>query len=213
MEYEYKYRLPDKTDFKKFRSLVDTLIMPPKYHSHLGIKSDDYYFSKQDDFLRYRTRPHEGGRSELTIKKKLHKDSVSSRVEVNLETTSTYGDIEAFAKVLGYKFNFSINKYSDVWTFEDVILAHYEVGICNVSDVNYNFQAHKAGHFVEIEIVNSMSSDEAFKILNRWEKYLKPFGITKKNRVNASLFDMYRCSKEKSSLQKKIDKKLLNRTK
>ncbi len=206
LEVEYKYKLPNKTDFNKFRDFVFTLIKKPElgYCSQkLGIWSSDHYFSKNDDFLRYRTMFNSVTSPELTIKKKLHKDSISSRVEVNLLTTSTYGDIEEFAKLLKYKFDFSLNKHYDIWAFEDVHLSHYSVEVINVCDVNYKFPRKQ--HFVEVEVCDCPVVSYS-AILNKWEKLLKPFGITKKERVDKSLFDMYRCSLKRSTIQKKIDR-------
>lgn len=201
MEFEYKYRLSREFNFTEFRALVDTFLRPsnPCYGSHWGISSVDCYFSKKNDFLRYRTLV--GEPSELTIKKKLHKDCVSSRVEVNLLTQSTRPYIEEFVKLLGYEFDFSIYKYNDSWIFKDVTLVHYSV----TSKGNF----FKSEDFVEVElrdIKESLSKKYAYKILNTWEKLLKPFGITKKHRIDKSLFDLYRSGSKRGKIKKKINR-------
>jgi adenylate cyclase class IV len=206
LEYEYKYRLPDKTDFIEFREFIDTLINKPRLGFcswDCGVRSYDHYFSKQDDFLRYRAKS--AGSNELTIKKKLKKDVLSARAEVNLKINSTKEDTEEFAKLLGYKFDFSLDKYADTWNFEEVQLSHYAVLVNDASDEDYDQQGDLGGHFVEIEVLGAPRSGY-YKILNKWEKLLKPFGVSKNNRVNKSLFELYRCSVEHKNL-KVVDQK------
>lgn len=214
MEYEYKYRLFDDIEFMWVRDFVGTLIKQKELGFdawNLNIKSTDHYFSKKDDFLRYRVKSnHVVDKSdELTIKKKTTEKNVIARQEVNLSTASSYGDVDAFCNLLGYKFNFSINKCSDVWTFEDVHLSHYSV---EVFLGNPKKMPLREVHFVEVEIVDSMTKRASIKILNKWEKLLKPLGITKNSRVNESIFEMYRCSTKKSNIKKQTDRKLLNRS-
>jgi adenylate cyclase class IV len=51
-------------------------------------------------------------------------------------------------------------------------------------------------NFVEIEVseekISSMTEKEAWAIIEKYERALEPVGLTAKNRLRKSLFEMYR---------------------
>ena len=50
-------------------------------------------------------------------------------------------------------------------------------------------------HFVEIELdeekIHKLTEDQAWAIIRQYEAVLEPLGITYRNRLNKSLFEMY----------------------
>ena len=87
--------------------------------------------------------------------------------------------------MMGYKFNFSIWKSCHIYNFKDATLVFY-----TVKDDN-----DKIDHFVEIELdeksIHKLTYDEAMRTIRRYEDILAPLGITYRNRLSKSLYEMY----------------------
>lgn len=183
LEIESKYRA-DKIDRLKFKELGNSL--NPK--NFLYVESDDTYYTKSEtEFLRYRAadKNTKSKRSELTFKKKTARNNNLVRVEVNLRVdTNTPETVKEFAEGLGYKFNFQITKYCDIYYYDDADIVYY-----SVRDEEGKYQS-----FMEIEVMEgyAKSQEEAKAILSKYEKLLEPLGITYQNRLRKSLFEMYR---------------------
>lgn len=182
LEIETKY---DANDIEriKFKALMESLV--PK--TFLYVEGTDVYYVKQEnDFLRYRmaARHLDDKRSELTFKKKSVDKNNNVRTEVNLRVDINDPTlVAAFCEGLGYKRNFSVYKYCDIYFFEDANLVYYDV----VSDGGIG------GSFIEIEASEEigLTADQAWEVVQKYEKLLAPLGITAQKRKKLSLFEMY----------------------
>ncbi len=143
-------------------------------------------------FMRYRRPSHglDGDRKELTTKYKQDgaKNNIK-REEKNVRVDNTEEDtIMSFVKDIGYKLNFSIWKTCHIYNFEDATLVFY-----SVYDTT-NGKASKMDNFVEIEVseekVSEMTEEQAWGIIQKYEKALETVGLTSKNRLRKSLFEM-----------------------
>ena len=204
IEFETKYRIDD-TFLIQFKQIIDLLEDEKKF---LYIEGPDLYFTYPDwwfknnpqwdssgTFVRYR-RPSYGldnGRRQVTwkYKKKDSKNNIQ-RKELNfdlMEKTSDNTVIEQLDSS-GVKFNFSIVKNCHIYNFDDATIVFY-----TVYDTTYG-RPKKSDSFVEIEVneekVSKMTENEAWSVIDKYEKILAPIGITPKKRLKKSLFEMYK---------------------
>lgn len=183
IEVESKYYAND-INMKDFNELVQDLLNPKFLH----VSSFDSYYSKEgvdDSFLRYRYGNETG---ELTVKKKLTQNNNIFRTEVNipLRGATAESDIREFASVLGLTHNFTIYKTASIAFSEDVVVAYYIVYDPHMKELN---------KFIEIEANEHKhwkDEKQAFAAVKRFEKLLSPLGISSKNRIKESLFELYR---------------------
>lgn len=181
-EFETKYRVEGDLVYK-FKAIVSEL----DYKNFVYAEGPDYYYTKPDgSFLRYRKAVTEK-RAEVTMKEKptgaksnISRKEVNWRVDRNSKETIHEGAI-----MMGYKFNFSIWKSCHIYNLKDATLVFY-----TVRDDN-----NKLDHFVEIELdednIHNLTLNEAMDIIRKYEKVLAPLGITYKNRLTKSLYEMY----------------------
>lgn len=145
---------------------------------------DDYFTNENGDFIRYRHHDHMG---ELTIKRKTNDSNNLNRIEVNLPTEGKSSKtVAAFVDLLGYKHNFSIFKTCKIAFLEKVVMVYYVV---------YDSNLNEKHRFIEVEANESYrwsSEDEAWEEVLKYEKFLEPLGITSKNRLRKSLFEIFR---------------------
>lgn len=182
LEIETKY---DGTDVDRmaFKTLAKTL-NPTRF---LYVESRDiYYVREKDDFLRYRMPVEHisDPRAELTFKKKTISANNMIRTEVNLRVDLNSPELlTAFCEGLGYKRNFSVYKMCDIYFFEDANIVFYSV----VDDND------KTASFVEIEASEEigLTQEQAWAVIQKYEKLLAPIGITAQKRKKLSLFEMY----------------------
>lgn len=182
IEFETKYRVEGDLIYK-FKSIVSKL----DFKKFIYVEGPDYYYTKPDgSFLRYRKAINEK-RAEVTMKAKPEgANSNIKRKEINWRVDNTpFETIEAGANIQGYNFNFSIYKICHIYNFNDATLVFY-----TVRDLN-----NKIEHFIEIELdedkTSELTQEEAMNIVRKYEKILEPLGITYKNRLSKSLFEMY----------------------
>lgn len=181
-EIETKYRA-DNIERLSFKDLARTIAGAKLEY----IESYDIYYTREgDEFLRYRySEDKKEKRAELTFKKKHNQLNNIVRTEVNLRVDANSIDtVEAFAEGLGYKKNFKIWKLCDIYKLDDAVLVYY-----SVKDEEGKYQ-----HFIEIEVKEGLpkSEEEAWAIINKYEKLIEPLGISPQNRLKKSLFEMYR---------------------
>lgn len=178
-EIEFKYSANDikMSDFSK---LAQTFT--PEWM--LVSSFDDYFTNNKDEFIRYRYHDHMG---ELTIKRKTTDLNNNNRIEVNVPTDGKSSSaIEAFVNLLGYKRNFSIFKTCKIAFLEKVVLVYYIV---------YDENLDEKERFIEVEAKESYpwsSEEEALEEVIKYEKLLEPLGITSKNRLRKSLFEIFK---------------------
>jgi adenylate cyclase class IV len=145
---------------------------------------DDYFTDVNDNFIRYRYTDNGG---ELTIKRKLSHKNNNHRIEVNIPTSGdNIKSVAAFVDLLGYKHNFGIYKTCRIYWSETAVFAYYVV---------YDKEMHELRRFIEIEANEAYSwksEEEAWEEVVRCEKILEPVGITSKNRLKKSLFEIFK---------------------
>lgn len=191
-EFETKY-ITEEANLIKFKKIAQNIE---------GLKSfvyaegpDRYYVPNlpvEALFARYRRAAHEKKPTEwLTYKKKLIENRSYKRKEPNIFVTGTsLTDIEAALEMNGYEFNFTIYKYCHIYFYGDAVLVFYTV--VDGDD--------KHTSFIEIEVdeqtIGKKTEEEAWDVVRKYEAFLEPLGITYRNRLQKSLFDMYRKEKK-----------------
>jgi predicted adenylyl cyclase CyaB len=181
-EFETKYKIADgnvQYEFKRIMEQVHSL-------NCFYVQSDDVYFVKGDEFLRYRFADDKKvKRSELTYKAKIKSANNIIRKEINLRVDANdRNTVKEFCETLGYIYNFTINKACHIYHADDATLVFYSV---RDSD-------NELTHFIEIEVGEDLKVTESqgWDIIKKWEKALEPLGIKAQNRLRKSLFEMYR---------------------
>jgi len=149
---------------------------------------DHYYEKTKHEFLRYRA----GLRPELTVKKKTKTKNNYVRTEINLPLDKETSEkrrlqiVDAFCGHLGFVHNFTIYKVCQIYFYEKFNLVYYVV---------YDEDLREKTRLIEIEMDEEYawaSQSEAWRELLKIEKKLKALGITKKDRINESLYEMFR---------------------
>ena len=183
-EFESKYRV-DGDKIYEFKKIVENL----DGYNFLYIQGPDYYFTKEDgSFLRYRKAENDNkNRAEVTMKEK-PEDAKNNiiRKEVNWRVDKTpYNTIKAGALMQGYDYNFRIWKMCHIYNFKDATVVFY-----TVKDDN-----EKLDHFIEIEVdedtIHKLTEKEAWMVIEKYEAIFEPLGITYRNRLRKSLYEMY----------------------
>lgn len=180
LEIETKYDA-DGIDLFAFKQIMeDTGLKDTLFY----IESDDIYFYKEEEFLRYRYASS-NKKSELTYKKKHSENNNVIRTEINIPIMGKPMEaIKEFSNMLGFTKTFFIQKFCSIYKSPDAILVHYSV----------KDSTKAVRHFIEIEVIEGLpkTEAEAFEILNKWEKVLEPLGIKSQKRLKKSLFEMYK---------------------
>jgi hypothetical protein len=195
-EFEVKFRV-DESKLNDWKQIVGKYRdeNPDEYKEFVYVDSDDIYYTKASaskdvdyEFVRYRfSDDKKNKRAELTTKKKLKNANNIVRIEYNARVdNNTKENIEGFVTVgLGYQYNFRITKYVQIYVFKDATLPFY-----TVID-----EKGKRDTFIEIEVdeelLHKITEKEAWAIVEKYEKILEPLGITPRNRLRKSLFEMY----------------------
>jgi len=184
-EFETKYRI----DGAKIYQFKDIILKMGREFTFLYVEGPDSYFTKPDgSFLRYRKSPMDkSGRAELTLKQKPAGASNNNiRKEVNLRVDKNSSEtVQEFAAMNGFEFNFKIHKMCHIYFFDNANLVFYTV----------TSEDKEVQHFIEIELdeekIHTLTEDQAWAIIKGYEAILEPLGITYRNRLNKSLFEMY----------------------
>ena len=189
-EFETKYRVEPEF-LITFKSIMGKLEGLEKF---VYVEGPDEYWVRGEDFARYRHPMHgtDGERAEVTMKKKpLGATNNIIRREWNWRVDGTPADtIREGLKDFGFEFNFSIWKGCHIYNFDDATLVFY-----TVFDTTDN-KLSKTDNFVEIEVneekVSSMTEDQAWDVIVKYEKALEPLGLSPQRRLRKSLYEMYR---------------------
>jgi adenylate cyclase class IV len=196
-ELEYKYNAT-KVDLQEFEQLMTEL----GYDKKLEVSSWDEYYTtgeREDQFIRHRKGKV---RPELTLKRKINSKNNWERMEVNIELALDNDKandvaIHFFCDALDYKKNFKIYKSCFIYFFEDLNTVYYTV---------YDKNMNEIGRFIEIEYNEEKLSEDlekaeedsdtvqnkAFARLKEIESKLTTLGISAKNRLKKSLFEMFK---------------------
>lgn len=185
-EYEFKYNA-DNVGLNEFKSLMEMV----GYKKSFDVSSWDHYYVKDgsDDFIRYRKSPYS---PELTIKRKTTQNNNWKRVEIDLPLDIKRVNetiIEEFVGLEGYKENFKIYKSCFMFFQDNVNYVYYIV---------YDREMREKNRFIEVEINKDrlenwnwdVGSPE--NVLSDAERLLSTLGITNRNRLKKSLFELYR---------------------
>lgn len=178
-EIETKY-YADGINLNKFVELV-----APMNPNWVMVSSfDDYFTNPAGEFIRYRYTDDKG---ELTIKRKTTDANNNNRVEVNLKTEGkNFLTVKAFSELLGYQLNFSIYKTCKIAFLDKVVLVYYVV---------YDDKLNELQRFIEIEAKEDYpwdSEEQAWAEVTKYEKMMEPLGITPRNRLKKSLFELFK---------------------
>lgn len=185
LEVKYKVNYSDLMPFKRF---VEKNFNIERFEYVTG---PDHYFVKPntDDFIRFRCADYQTENGELTIKQKRSTNNNINRTEVNIKLKNPdYQDVEKFANLLGYNFNFTVIKDCYVYELSDCHICFY-----SASDTT---SKKDPLHFIEIEIkedvVDILSQKESWDLLKFYEKKLSEINISSRKRIKKSLFETFR---------------------
>lgn len=190
IEFETKYNTkPD--DLIQFKMLAETC----KVNRFAYVEGPDDYYVRPgtDDFKRHRYasfQPEEG-RQEVTtkVKPKGAKNN-NIRKELNWRVDKTPKEVIR-EQILdeGYEYNFTVWKMCHIYDLDDATLVFYTV-VDKTPGTKHNER-----HFIEIEvneeIIGTLKEEEAWGIIERYEKLLTPIGIHAQKRIRKSLYEMY----------------------
>lgn len=179
-EIETKYDAAD-ISMQAFIDLVESWKPPKKM---MVSSYDDYFTNKDGDFVRYR---YTDDRGELTIKKKTTHKNNNERIEINVPTKGdNLKTIAAFMEYLGYSYNFGIYKTCKIYWLDNVVLVYYVV---------YDKEMKEKRRFIEIEADEDYdwaSEEAAWDHVIKYEKMFESLGISPKNRLKKSLFEIFK---------------------
>jgi adenylate cyclase class IV len=179
-ELEFKYDAKD-VSMDEFSLLIEKL-NPNRWM--IVSSYDEFFINKDGDFIRYRFTDDRG---ELTIKRKTISANNFNRVEVNLPTSGkNFAAVNEFCSLLGYRHNFGIYKTCKIAFFEKAVFVYYVV---------YDKELKELRRFIEVEANEDYSwnsEKEALDFIEGCEESLKNLGITSKNRLRKSLFEMFK---------------------
>lgn len=181
-ELEFKY---DGSDIKLSKFVAFANANNPV--KRVEVSGWDYYYSGDGlpfEFLRYR----EGGCSELTIKIKNDEKNNNSRFELDLplSTKVSLWMVEKFVSLFGFKENFRVMKYCDIYWFEKVDIVYYII---------YNKDMNEVGRRVEIEARKDYpfkSAEEGTAEVKAMEQKMAEIGITPQMRMKKSMWEQFR---------------------
>lgn len=197
-EAEVKFRV-EESILNDWKQLVSALKEQEgfDYKEFIYVDSDDVYYTnvkKPKDvayqFIRHRfSDDKKNKRVELTSKKKLNDSNNILRKEWNIRVDSKDTKKEDIAEWisegLDYTYDFTISKYVQIYKFADATLPFYTV-IDEKGDRKT---------FIEIEVdedlLSTLTEDEAWGIIRKYEAVLAPLGINPKKRLRLSLYEMY----------------------
>ena len=147
----------------------------------------DHYYSGEGqnfEFIRFR----QGGLSELTIKIKSVEKNNNNRFELDLPLSMDIPRwlVEKFVGLFGFKENFRIYKYFDIYWFPKVDIVYYTI---------YNKDMLEIGRRVEIEARKDypfVSAEEALAEVKQMEQMMAEIGITPQKRMKKSMWEQFK---------------------
>lgn len=181
VEFKYDAKNIDLKDFHKFCK------KKAKY-TYISQTGTDVFYSHKEDkdvFYRYRKSPD---LNQLTFKRKIHTANSFMRIEHNIDLAGTMDEdrINLFCEGQGFTYNCRIFKTAFTYFYGPYVMTYY---IC------YDESMKELGRFMEVEA--SEDGDiggpyDQLSYIQVIEKSLRALGITDKDRLTKSLFEMYR---------------------
>lgn len=188
-EFETKYEV-EFSVLSVFKKIAKSI---PDCQWFLYTEGPDTYFSLPDGTPgRYRVTefPKEAVQfAQWTVKTKPEgaKNSIKRREPNWLVRGTTAEEIEQGALDMGFKYNFKIWKMCHIYKFADATIVFYTV----IEDGKTSEQ-----HLIEIEVdeetIHTLTEEQAWEIIRKYEKILAPTGVNPQKRLRRSLYDMYR---------------------
>ena len=182
-ELEFKY---DASDIKlsKFVEFAQTINPTRRVE---GAGWDIYYSGNGQDFefIRFRQSPDF---AELTVKIKNTEKNNNNRFELDLPllpSKATSWLLEKFVALLGFKENFRVFKYFDIYWTDKVDIVYYTI---------YNKDMMEVGRRIEIEARKDykfQSAEEALAEVKRVEQLMGEIGITPQKRMKKSMWENF----------------------
>lgn len=187
-EIEYKF------DAKNITFLdLETIITFNKFGPYEIIKRqffdgfDDYY-QMNKNIVRHRQW---GDRSQLTIKLRKSKKSITNRIEqdLNFSKKTSIKDIANFLKFAGCRMIFKLEKSALVLWLESAEGTHFTLSLYEVHKIN---EPKTLRRFLEIEVekTNNITEKQAEKELNTFKKLIETLFDLKKP-LNKSLYEIF----------------------
>lgn len=183
-ELEYKYKA-DGVKLTDFQELAEALLPIKK----LDASSWDVYYTKQeveDHFIRYR----DSDNPELTKKRKTKKENNWERIEIDLpldQARITERTVTSWVGLDAYERNFKIYKSCFIYWFDNTNIVYYTV---------YDENMKEIGRYIEVEVnkekVSEIGTEKCMEELKSLEEHLTKLGISSKNRMKRSLFEIYK---------------------
>lgn len=175
LEIEQKYNAQE-IDWDDFVSIMKAF----KPYKQLHVAGQDTYYQCGKIILRWRQGKD---KNEVTIKKRKSKKSAFVRVEIDWDLSGNSDEtIKKGLKAMGYKKLFSITKVCAIFWFKK---RNGKVSIVLYDVFSSGFPKRR---FLEIEADKGQDHKASKKLVRSWEKAL---GLTKKQRVNESLYELY----------------------
>lgn len=185
-ELEFKYSADD-IKLSDFTAFAESMIPERR----LEVASWDYYYSAPAnlpfEFMRFRNGPS----PELTIKMKTEGKNNNNRFELDLPLSTKVADwmIKKFVDLLGFKENFRVYKYCDIYWFQNLDIVYYII---------YDVNMKELGRRIEIEARKDYpfkSSEEALQEVKGMEMTMAAIGITPQKRMKKSMWENFRKDK------------------
>ena len=189
-ELEYKYRA-DNVKLSEFQNLMS--LRKAVIQDRILASSWDIYYAQtefEDSFQRFRM---DARRPELTKKVKTKDGNNWVRVESDLPLDParvTEEKVAFHVGLDGYKENFRIFKYCDIYFEKHLNYVYYIV---------YDHNMQETGRFIEVEVnkdsvavLEAERPGAAMDELRIGEQNLEALGITAQNRLKKSLFELFR---------------------
>lgn len=181
-ELEFKYSADEikLTDFVKFAESMNP-------ERRLEVSSWDVYYSGSGlafEFMRFRNGPS----PELTIKMKTDEKNNNHRAEIDLSLKVDIPEwlVSKFVSCFGFKENFRIYKYCDIYWYEKLDIVYYIV---------YDKDMKEIGRRVEIEARKDYpfkSAEEGLAEVKAMEQKMAAIGITPQKRMKKSNWEQFR---------------------
>jgi len=165
-------------------------LSPFKY---LRIKAPDFYWTQGENVIRHR---HDSGAGTLTVKGRKSSDSITDRVEIDLQFGPNVKgrDVPAFLKATGWKMQLWLAKDAHIFWFSPELGITITLALYDVNRVFGNLQTFPppSRRFLEVEIEKTSSIDEerAKNVLDSWRNALtNEFKLSQP--LNLSLYEIY----------------------
>ncbi len=171
------------------------MVWLPKFKAfnYMDVSGTDVYYRQGRNVVRH--RQGRGGAGQLTVKQRLSSDSISNRVEVDLNFAKSMRpqDITAFLGASGWRREVALFKRSHIWWF---LGSSSHVITCALYYVQkrYPLDGDSGGirYFLEVEVEKEsrIGIDRALAVLGDWHKRVLKI-LPRARLQDLSLYELY----------------------